>query len=274
MYFKRENSLNFGESDNYSLNVLNSRFEREEAYSLVHDEYQRVGYFKAQESGMWYTIQHALAETIVLGVRDSSGQLIASLSMCINNPFGLPSERLYADEVNLIKQKCHSISEIFSVAVKNSVIGLLNRIFVLQNLFQATYWILAHLFKREKILIVVSSEHAKFYERIFGFCVFGKEKPDEIFTQPGIGLVLDLENKIRPTKALQSNSSMMINDQSTWNQNFELDCFFKYLKESVKGITKSDTDYFFIDNHEFKSRNSPERVALLEKYFKENNINN
>jgi hypothetical protein len=262
----------FGDQNQYTFYAASTRNEREEAFSLVHDEYCKKGYIKPLKSGLWYTAHHALVNTIVLCIRNDSGQLIASSSMCTDSILGLPCDRLYPHEVSLIRKKTPHVSEVFSLAIRNNSIGLKNRLTVLSYMLQASFWTLGDFLKQEEELLIVSPEHAKFYERTYDLEIFGTEKPDHDFSLPAVGIRINVAKMFRLNQMGRLAEDCKINDRSMWIRAIDPKLFHSFLGNSVQPPSKSDVDHFFLNNEEFRVRTSPEKLRSLENYINECNI--
>lgn len=162
--------------------------DRRAAFSLVHDEYLRLGYLSGPTpSGMIYRLHHVLptSSTLLLKDRDT---VVGTLTHVLDTDlYGLPMEKIYADELNALRRQGRRLAELSALAVRRN--------YCLQSLFmllvRAAY---GYALERRvtDFCIMVNPRHASFYRTLFLFEDLGPERPYPLVNAPAVALRADL----------------------------------------------------------------------------------
>lgn len=176
--------------DNPNIKAAKSKNELTQALCLIYKVYFESGYItEANESEMLFNIYHLLPETVVL-VAKSNASVISTMTQVFDSElFGLPMDTLYSKELDALRQKGRTISEISGLATLKS--------FRWYNLFAYLLNIMyryAHYKKVNDICITVNPKHAQFYKSVFLFEQFGDEKYYSKVNAPAVALRWDMDN--------------------------------------------------------------------------------
>lgn len=162
--------------------------ERRSAFSLVHDEYLRLGYIrKPTPSGMIYRLHHVLPTSSTLILKDGP-VVVGTLTHVLDTDlYGLPMDKLYGLELNALRRRGRRLAELSALATR--------RDYCLQSLFmllvRAAY---AYALERRvtDFCIMVNPRHAAFYRTLFLFEDLGPVKPYPLVNAPAVALRADL----------------------------------------------------------------------------------
>lgn len=162
--------------------------ERQEAFSLVHDEYLRQGYLsQPTRSGMIYRLHHLLPTSLTLLLKDGP-VAVGTLTIVLDTDlYGLPMDKVYGKELDALRRRGRRLAELSALAVR--------RDYCLQSLFmllvRASY---AYALKKRAtdFCIMVNPRHAGFYRNIFLFDDLGPVRPYPFVNAPAVALRADL----------------------------------------------------------------------------------
>ncbi|MDD5451864.1 MAG: hypothetical protein PHT49_08240 [Desulfovibrionales bacterium] len=165
---RRSRLTEVGQSLDYRIKTATSREEWIEAFSLAHDRYVELGYMDPDPSTMRLKIQNILPSTRVFTAR-SEGRAVATATLIIDSPLGLPSDAIYKNELDMLRNKGRLVSEGSSLVTAKEF--KCSNIFML--LFKVVY-AYAQYVQTDDICIAVNPKHARFYEDILLFEPIGE----------------------------------------------------------------------------------------------------
>ncbi len=189
-YLRRGRYLNLDQiwQDRLTLTWAETVAERRAAFSLVHDEYLRLGYIrKPTPSGMIYRLHHVLPTSATLILKDGP-TVVGTLTHVLDTDlYGLPMDKVYGDELNALRRQGRRVAELSALAVR--------RTYCLQSLFmllvRAAY---GYALERRvtDFCIMVNPRHAAFYRTLFLFEDLGPVRPYPLVNAPAVALRADL----------------------------------------------------------------------------------
>ncbi len=159
------------------------------SFMLLYKEYLRTGYvFEQQSSHILFNIHHLLPETAVFITKISNRPESTLTQFLDNSLFGLPSDLIYQDELDQLRDKGRVIAELGSLVTRKQ--------FRWQNQFlylcRTMYWY-ARIKNVNDWIISVNPKHVPYYKTIFLFEIFGQEKFHPGVRAPAVLMRLDLE---------------------------------------------------------------------------------
>ena len=169
--------------------VVTTLDDRRAALQLVYQSYIGAGLIEPNASRMRVTPHHLLRTTHTFNaVRDR--EVIATMTLVADSPYGLPMECIFSENVAQRRTRGISVAEVtcladlgkqgkcgFSVLVK--LMGLVTQ-FAVRN-------------EVDELLIAVHPRHAKFYQRFLAFEPMGDERTyPAVRNHPAIPLRMDL----------------------------------------------------------------------------------
>ncbi len=162
--------------------------ERQEAFSLVHDEYLRQGYIPCPtRSGMIYRLHHLLPTSLTLLLKDRDTTVGTLTIVRDMDLFGLPMDKVYGEELKTRRRQGRRLAELSALAVRRS--------YCLQSLFmllvRAAYGYALKM-RVTDFCIMVNPRHADFYRSIFLFEDLGPVRPYPFVNAPAVALRADL----------------------------------------------------------------------------------
>lgn len=158
--------------DGFEIRLAKTQAELEAAHRLLHDSYVKVGYMNAHPSGMRVLKQHLLPQcSVIIGLW--KGEVVATLSLIRENPFGLPSEKVF--DFSACRNGQTRLGEVSSLALSPAVRGQLD--FVLFPMFKFLYHYARTQFGVDMFMISVVPEMVELYRCLLCFdFVPGNEK--------------------------------------------------------------------------------------------------
>jgi len=150
----------------YSIKLVKSPEGLREACKLVHDRYFDIGLINKQNSGLWVTPYQINPDSrAVIALMRISNKPIATATLVQDSPnLGLPSDKIYPEEINRLRAKNRKIVEITSLAAKPCKEAV--------NAFLHVFkWLGVYAIVKgyDDMVISVHPKHAPFYEDILLF---------------------------------------------------------------------------------------------------------
>ena len=171
-----------------SLQWAQSHEDLRQAFSLVHQEYVRVGYLdKPDPSCMFFGIHNLLPETATLIVK-SDGKAVATLTQVPDSKMhGLPMDKIFSQELDALRVKGRKIAELCSLATSSQLRW--------KNLFMQMSRIMYNHALANGIndfCIMVNPKHVAFYQLIFLFEQLGPTQRHPVLGVPAVALRVDI----------------------------------------------------------------------------------
>ncbi len=197
----RRRSLRLGAEEGApkpNVKVADAVEEYEAAFRLTYQTYLEMGYCGPHPAELRVLPHHLLPETLVFLARNER-DLLGTVSLIVDSPFGLPADALYREDLAPFRDQGLRLGEVSSLAADSSYRFLLvaedgKRRGVFWLLHQAVLaW--AQRVGLDHLLITVNPRHAVFYERLYLFERFGEEKAyAAVQGAPAVPLHLDLRS--------------------------------------------------------------------------------
>jgi len=162
---RRTKLLELPGNGDFELKLVSSPKGLKEACRLVHDRYVEIGLIDIQKNGIWMTpYQLNPSSRAVIGIMRVKGVPICTATLVCDSDIGIPSERLYPEEIAKLKRQNRRVVEITCLAAKpcREASNAFLHIFKLIGVYAIA---LGH----EDMVISVHPRHARFYEDIFLF---------------------------------------------------------------------------------------------------------
>lgn len=102
--------------------LADSREELKEAYTLIHREYLKRGYCKAQPSEMFYTYFCLLTDTRTILITKEK-QILGTLTVIPDSPAGLPMENLFPEEIAGLRAQGRKMAEVSLLSLDQEHLG-------------------------------------------------------------------------------------------------------------------------------------------------------
>lgn len=169
------------EQRRFKIRLTRTAEQRESTNLLVRKMYSYRGYDTSSVAA------HA-ANRISLSV-SSDEHIIGTLTLGLDMGEGLAADGLYKEELDQLRTQGRRVCEITKLAVDQSV-GSRR---VLAALFHIAFIHARRLHGCTDVVIEVNPSHVRFYERMLGFRVFGREKMCERVNAPAVLLRLEFD---------------------------------------------------------------------------------
>ncbi len=162
--------------------------ELKQAFTLVHDEYLKLGYIQQPDpSGMFFGIHNLLPDTVTLIIK-SDNKVVATLTQVPDTKEnGLPMDRIYNNELNQLRRQGRHVAELCSLVTSKQLRW--------KNLYMQmsrTMYRYALCNDIDDFCIMVNPKHVSFYKMIFLFEEMGPEKYYPNLGVPAVALRADL----------------------------------------------------------------------------------
>ncbi|MBA4386787.1 MAG: hypothetical protein C0404_02330 [Verrucomicrobia bacterium] len=181
----------FGRNAEYKLIVARTLEERKRAWRLVYRSYLDKGYAQPDPDELWYGVYDALMQTTTFLV-SRNGRDVATLTIVFDSALGLPADKLYCDELDVLRRNGRRLCEIISLVSEES--DRKQCIEVLKHMFKPAYLMACKLVDATDFIITVNPHHSSYYERKMLFRRHGDIKfYDKVNGAPAVLLILDLE---------------------------------------------------------------------------------
>jgi len=218
--------------------VASSLAEVQEAWSLVHDAYCRIGLIDRNRHGL-HTVPNAVspATSVIVGKVDQ--KVVSTLSIIPEAQQPIPLQKIYPDELDALRASGHKLLEVGLLADRREHISraMVSIFEMMRYVFWRSY--LTH----TDIIIGVHPHHSGFYINSFGFTQIGQESTHPLVKDhPVVLLRLDLHTtlKIEPVpKRLIHYVNNPLTDEDFANrynfdpQEVEASVIGSYLKEKT-----------------------------------------
>ncbi len=146
-----------------SIKYAESQEELAAAFRIVHDAYVEAGYITPHPSGMRLRIFESLPHNITfLGSVDD--QPVATASLILDSPLGLPMEESYSDEINALRRTGRKLAEVSGLATVPELRHKSMFLYVCKVLLAYAIYIGV-----DDLCIVISPEHEGFFREVLLF---------------------------------------------------------------------------------------------------------
>ena len=175
--------------------------ELEQAFSLVHEEYLKLGYIKQPKSSkMFFNIHNLLPESGTSVIKCGS-KVVATMGIIMDDKhFGLAMDAVYHKELNQLRSQGHKLCEFGALATSREFRR--NNLFM--YLFRSIYWDAVNR-GVNKICIMVNPKHVPFYKTVLLFENLGPERDYHRLEAPAVGLQIDIDTYIDKLRAYYRN---------------------------------------------------------------------
>jgi len=102
--------------------LAETRNERDQAFSVVHDAYARRGIIAPHPSG-WFATPFSFLPTTATVVAKAGDRVIGTVSLVEDSPCGLPLEAAYPGTVDTYRRRSRRVAEVSSLAVTPGLRG-------------------------------------------------------------------------------------------------------------------------------------------------------
>lgn len=189
---RRAARLHAVSTDKYSVRLATTAQEHRDAYALVHTAYAYQGIELVTANPLRVTPQHLLPEANVL-VAYEGEVLVGTMTVFHDSPAGLPLDKDYGQQIDLLRAQGHTLVEYGALAVvercwHTGVTTLLNI---------AAHWLSVNLLQASHCVIGVHPKAARWYQAIYKFERLGQAQAHAQLRAPVIGLKQDLAQSQR-----------------------------------------------------------------------------
>jgi N-acyl amino acid synthase FeeM len=168
----------------YTIRAADSDGHRSSAHILVNRMYAWRGYVTSQHPE---DLRNSNRITLIATDHDMT---VGTITIGFDGAHGLLVDELFRDEARLLREDKASLCEFTKLAVDGAVRSKR----VLASLFHVAF-IHAHEVKGcDRILIEVNPRHVRYYERMLGFEVKGRERHNPRVSAPAVLLSLELSH--------------------------------------------------------------------------------
>lgn len=246
--------------------VARSARELEDAYSLVHREYKTIGLVRKsyKKSRLRISIFNANPDTTTFVAKYRS-RVIATVTVIPDSPLGLPMDKIYKKEMDVLRRKKLKLVEVGQFATDTSLFPKgwfslfnFNKLIFILRLFKVVLDYLTYEAGVDEICINMVPGH----ERLYDLLMFENlvKKPRRYSS---------VNNRVVIAKHLTIGT---IENRARRVKKGLYTIFFgkKTLADAFRGkytLTKKDLEHFFVKRANIFERATPERVAFIKKCY-------
>jgi len=237
----------------------------EEAFKLVYREYLKKGYCSANPSNMRITFHSALSDTATFCLWRQN-TLLATASLVIDSPAGLPIETTYPAEIKELRQKGRKLSEVSLLALNSDLISkgikplyFAERLRRLYHLFKPIFWYARKATSATDLCIAMNPIHKMLYSSLY-FEQFGEERVYESVNQnPSIAMRLNFDKIEERSKHKTPGLYKLF-----LGNPLEIPKITNVFRWNL-----ADFSYFFTENSDALVKAKPEQIEHLAKAYPE-----
>ncbi|MBJ7456644.1 MAG: hypothetical protein JHC74_11350 [Thermoleophilia bacterium] len=147
----------------------------DDALAVVHDGFVEAGYLAPQASGRRMHPSYLNPGTIFFVAR-IEGEAVGTCALIADGPFGLPSDRAFAEENDALRAECDDpLWEAGSLVIRSEHRRSTRRI--VMRLFAAMTRVALHEFPHSPVPMAVAPENERFYGSLAGARELAGERP-------------------------------------------------------------------------------------------------
>ncbi len=144
--------------------IAKTQEDLDQAFHILHEAYVKEGFSKPHASRRRITDYHALPSTTTL-VAKHQGQVIATISIIRDGPFGLPTDQVM--DLTRFREKGERLGEVSSLAIRPDFRGRSGE--VMFYLFKYMVHYSLDYFGLDRFVIVVNPDRITLYESVLCF---------------------------------------------------------------------------------------------------------
>ncbi|WP_242012333.1 N-acyl amino acid synthase FeeM domain-containing protein [Pseudodesulfovibrio cashew] len=251
--------------DRPAIKISETLDEYRQAFNIVYNEYESVGYIKKpHEARLHYGI-HSLLPTTCVFVFKTYLDVISTLTQVEDSElFGLPMDALYKKEIDELRAQGRTVAEICALATPKE-----GRWHNLLMFLGKAYFQYATQAGINDILIMVNPKHVSFYKAIFMFEDFAEERYYEPVGAPAVGLRINYDgfwDKLKETFKDQEFET----DLYSFFKRIHCSPLDKYMTFSGRRNIPMDYDaarYFLQERPEILQSLNGEQYAFIEALY-------
>lgn len=170
-----------------TVQVASTVGDLEAAAAILHDAYVARGYTAPHESGVRVT-PHLILPTTTTFVAKHEGRVIATMSLILDGPLGLPVEAVYGEEVVALRSEGRRLAEVGALCVakgyrRRGITVLLNKLM---------WRCAAELLRVDDLLIAIHPEAEDIYRGVLAFHRIGPRRAYPGLNKSAIGVLMRL----------------------------------------------------------------------------------
>lgn len=235
----------------FTIKVANTLEEREAVFQLGYQVYLDKGYIKENGSGRMIQNYDIDPSTIILIVKNKDNNIVGSVTLVFDGDSILPAEKIYSNELNILRQKNEKIVEISRLVIDPQY---RNSKEILVLLFNYLY-IYAYFVKKYTCLsIEVNPRHTTYYKTLLHFRPIGDEKPcPNVQSAPAILMYLPLHHGHSEVLRISKIKDAEKNNRSLYNfflKPEQQSLVAQFLRKQASPLSMEEKIYFgFADSN-------------------------
>jgi hypothetical protein len=203
------------DKNDFTIKVANTLEEREAVFQLGYQVYLDKGYIKENASERLIQNYDIDPTTMILIVKNQENKIVGSVTLVFDSDSILPAEKIYSNELNILRHKKEKIVEISRLVIDQQY---RNSKEILVLLFNYLY-IYAYFVKKYTCLAIeVNPRHTAYYEALLHFKPIGDEKPcPNVQSAPAILMYVPLIHGQHEVQRITSLTEAQKNTRSLYN---------------------------------------------------------
>ena len=244
-YEAGDKSHHYSKPKEFTVKVANSLQAREKVFHLAYQVYLDKGFIKKNAQEWLVNNYDAVNETVILMVEDEFKQIAGTLTLVFDNSIRLPAEKIYSEEINLLRAKGERLLETSRLAINPEY---RNTKEVLQLLLNYMLIYAHYVRKYSAMIIEVNPRHKTYYKSLMKFDEIGAEKSCPfVQNAPAVLLHLPLEryqSEIHRCTKLSDKNTKERSLYPYFLQPEQEKLVAHYLQRQCKPMTSEEKIYF------------------------------
>ncbi len=253
---------------NIVYHIARTKSELEQAFSLVYKEYIGRGYIpKHYKSDLRISIFNALPSTTTFVAKDKN-KVVATVTLIPDSPLGLPMDKIYKKEVDVLRKKKRKIAEVSQLSIDSSLFPKgwfsmfnFNKLMFVFRLFKLVLDYGIYKEKLNDFCIAVNPKHQYLY-KFLEFKQLGKLKYyGEVNQAPALAWRFNLDEAEKRAAARKGLYNVFFGEKTK--------------PEAFKGkyrYSVSDLEYFFLKKSGHFKKAAKRQLDYIQSCYPKKNI--
>lgn len=244
--------------------VARTRQELEGAFSLVYKEYLRRGYIpRGYKSKLRISLYNALPTTTTF-VAKHNKKVVAAVTLIPDSPLGLPMDKIYKEELDILRKDGCKIAEVSQLAIDTDLFGKgffsmfnFNKLMFIFKLFKVLFDYATDIDKLSDLCIAVNPKHQYLYKFLYFEQIGGLKYYGTVNRAPAIAFRLKLTG---------------VEERVTKRGLYKIFIADKFDSRSLEGkfkLSSKDLEYFFVKKSDIFEKATKEQLEYIRSCYQD-----
>lgn len=248
--------------------VARSRQELEDSFSLVYKEYLRKGYIpKGYCSQLRISLFNASPISTTFVAKRGS-EVLAGVTLIPDSPLGIPMDKIYKDELDVLRRKGRRIAEVSQLAIATDIFGRgffsmfnFRKLIFVFRLFKIVLDHALYVDKLTDLCIAINPKQQNLYKFLFFEQFAGLKYYGSVNRAPAIALRLRLTDAEEKTKSKKGLYKIFFGSKTDPKQ-----------FEGKYKLTPTDLEYFFVKESDIFEKATPWQLEFIKSCYPQHQL--